>query len=282
MWEDPFKLKIKPDGLDKNAATTYVQAVRSALYRIYQSDSGKALLRSIRYHGYIVNIIPYPGHDICGADVDGNYDAATGIVMPTVRYTPGMFSKGGSCSHLPGRGWTESILLHELVHALRIISRTRRRDYTGVVMTGGLYRYDNFEEFIAVLCEDIYVSERGKPHALLGDHRGITPLAAELTGSFKFFASGSMTFRFVERFCKENPGFTKALSQVRARFNPLAAYYNDREKALSYSQQTSAHERDADGVEGKLFEKTRSPTLPPGGPPNLPPPRRYGVPIRRP
>jgi len=282
MLEIAFKLKIRPDGLEKDAASVYVAAVRSVLDKIYQSASGKALLRSIRFHGYVVNIIPYPGGDVCGADVDGDYDAATGIVMPTVRYTPGNFAKGGSCSHLPGRGWAESILFHELVHALRDIAQGKRRVYTGIVMSGGLYRYDNFEEFIAVLCEDIYVSERNNPHTLLGDHRGIAPLDPALADSFKFFATGSQTFRFVERFCKENPGFTKLMSQVRADFNPLAAYYKDPKKALSYSNSTAAHERDADGVWGKLFERPRSPALPPGGPPNLPPPRPGSVPIRRP
>jgi hypothetical protein len=179
-----------------------------------------------------------------------------------VRYSPEKFAKGGTCAHLPGRGWTESILFHELVHAMRDISQSKRRDYKGVVMTGGLYRYDNFEEFTAVLSEDIYVSERGNPHTLLGDHRGIKPLAPELSGSFKFFASSANTFRFVQRFCKENPGFTKLLSQVRAKFNPLAAYYTDPKKALSYSYQRSAYERDADGVWGKMFERPRSVTLP--------------------
>ncbi|MCW5746901.1 MAG: hypothetical protein KIT36_11975 [Alphaproteobacteria bacterium] len=263
MFEDAFKLKIVPEGLEKDAAKTYVPGVRSALYKIYLSASGKALLSSIRYHGYVVTIIPYLDSDICGADVVPDYDQNSGIVMPTVRYSPDKFRVGGTCTHLPGRGWGESIFFHELVHALRDISQSKRRDYKGVVMSGGLYRYDNFEEFIAVLCEDIYVSERGNPHALLGDHRGIKPLAPELTGSFKFFASSAMTFRYVDRFCKENPGFTKALSQVRARFNPLAAYYQDRAKALSYSSQTSAYERDAAGFEGHFFERPRSPTLPP-------------------
>ncbi|TXL74289.1 hypothetical protein FHP25_17530 [Vineibacter terrae] len=284
MFEDAFKLKITPAGLEKDAATQYTSAVRAVLYKIHQSQSGKALLGSIRFHGFVVDIIPYPDEegDACGADVEPNYDQVTTIVMPTVRYTPGKFTKGGSCAHLPGKGWTESILFHELVHALRDISQSKRRDYTGVVMTGGLYRYDTFEEFIAVLCEDIYTSERGNPHMLLGDHRGITPLDPELADSFKFFASGSRTYRFVARFCQENPGFSKLMSQVRASFNPLAAYYKDPQKALRYSSQPSAHERDADGVWGKMFERKRERTLPPGGPPNVPAPRPYGAPIRRP
>ncbi|TWT00701.1 hypothetical protein [Reyranella sp. CPCC 100927] len=282
MFEDAFKLKIRPDGLEKAAARTYVTAVRDVLEKIHRTACGKALLQSIRFHGYVVNIIPYPGADVCGADVDGDYDAATGIVMPTVRYTPGNFAKGGSCSHLPGRGWAESILFHELVHALRDIAQGKRRVYKGVVMTGGLHRYDTFEEFIAVLCEDIYVSERGNPHRLLGDHRGIAPLDPALADSFRFFATGSQTFRFVERFCRENPGFTKMLSRVPARFNPIAAYYKDPRKAQSFSNSPAAHERDADGVWGKLFERERSPTLPTGSPANLPPPRPASTPIRRP
>ncbi len=264
MFEETFGLKIMPTRLEGAAASAYAPAVRGVLLKIHAAAAGKVLLRSINYWGFTVRIVPYLGDDPCGADVIPEYNPDTGFISPRVRYSPDKYHRSGSCPQLAGTEWPEVILFHELVHAFRMISQSLRRNYTHAQMTGGLYRYTDLEEFVAVLSENVLRSERGNP--LRADHHTTNVLSPQLSDSFGFFASSAQTFRFVERFCKENPGFTKALSQVRSRFNPLAAYYKDRQKALEQSYRAASIQRDAAGFEQDFFEKMargRSPVLPP-------------------
>jgi hypothetical protein len=51
----------------------------------------------------------------------------------------------------------------------------------------------------------------------------------------------------VERFCRENPAFTKNLAQVKASFNPIAAFYQDPMQAWIYANAEASESRDALG-----------------------------------
>ena len=65
--------------------------------------------------------------------------------------------------------------------------------------------------------------------------------------SFTFFRSSVSTYRLVERFCKENPAFTKNLAEVKAAFNPIAAYYKEPIQAWIYANSQASETRDAVG-----------------------------------
>ncbi|TWS94701.1 hypothetical protein [Reyranella sp. CPCC 100927] len=259
MFEQHFKLKISPQGLAPSAARRYEAAVRSDLYRIHGSASGKILLRAISYWSITIPIIPESEDQVCNAEVEKEPEPGTNILKPTVRYTPGRYGAQGSCGRATGslgvdlRGLGEKTLFHELVHAFRTVSKSVHQRYRFFRTHGGLYGYSNSEELIAIVATNIFASERG--YALRFDHRTADPPPRELNGSFEFFATSAQAFLAIEKFCKENAWFTKALSGVSAAYNPLAAYYKDPKRALAYSRKTSALERDTHGYEEEVFKK---------------------------
>lgn len=264
MGEQYYNLKIVPKGLTGAEARAYESGVRTYLSRIEGTASGQVLLNSIRYWHINVPISPYDhSSGPCNATVANEPDPVSGIVYPTVLYSPTTFARGSSCSQaLAEMGQTaaqlpQEVLFHELVHAFRVISMSARPKpiYTYDPSKGGLHRYDNDEEFIAVLLTNIYISDPSNRNksTLRADHTTGYTLQKELAGSFEFFRSGSSTFRVVDKFCKQNPGLTGAMAKVAAPFNPLAAFYKDRDKALHYSTHPHAHERDAAGYEEQFF-----------------------------
>ena len=132
-----------------------------------------------------------------------------------------------------------SVLLHELVHAFRHVSKK----FDMVTQThGGLKNFDSREEFNAVLVQNIYQSELKSN--IRRDHHGFNTLEKDLDGSFNFFKVSTKAFEMVDKFCKENKGLTRALSCLKVGFNPLAAYYRDGRKAKALSASETAVRRD--------------------------------------
>lgn len=152
---------------------------------------------------------------------------------------------GGNCwiNHTQKHDYAptpESVLLHELVHAFRHVSK--KFDMMSKTH-GGLSRYNAREEFNAVLVENIFQSElKGN---IRQSHQGFHNLEKELEGSFEFFKVSTKAFDLIDKFCRENPGFTKALSRVKVPFNPIAAYYQKPGKARAMSMSEPAVRRDA-------------------------------------
>jgi hypothetical protein len=283
MFEETYRLKIEPrlpgepevapgestgdprldariDAMlretDRILDREYVADVRKDLLEIFRTPVGNILFRSIRHWDVIVKISPYDGSQgKCNAFQETDSISDAGVITPRVRYSPKVFGSGSPCAALSNPGQRAATLFHELVHAFRTVTTSSHHSYTYPLLSGGLYHYDDFEEFIAVMVTNIYVSGPRNPHPLplSADHRALQRLSPELADSFRFFASGSGTFHYVDRFCKENPWFTKALSEVGARFNPLMAYYKDRHRAEGYSRGRYAIERDADGYDDRVF-----------------------------
>ena len=98
-----------------------------------------------------------------------------------------------------------------------------------------------------MLATNVYLSELRQP--LRAAYNSLT-LEKELSGSFKFFASGHRIFGLIDRFCQDNPGFTRMLAAVRTPFNPFAAYYQDKNRAMQLSLGTG---RDAANFEEDFF-----------------------------
>ena len=134
---------------------------------------------------------------------------------------------------------SDEILFHELVHAFRQVSGKLNTQDLGK----GLSFYGNNEEFNAVLVQGIYASERKKP--IRASHWHHFEMDKNLSTSMRFFQTGEETFKWVERFCQENPGFTRALAEFELPFNPINSYYYDREQVKNFGRSRVAKGRDA-------------------------------------
>jgi hypothetical protein len=259
-FETQYALKIDPVGLTGALATAYDHEVRRHLGWIAGTTVGQLVLRGIAWHARhnpshlkdgVVPIVPYTG-DYCNAKTDQATHNATGYMQPTVRYSPGVFHKGGLCyadslKKDTNRGLTpDEMLFHELVHAFRGAS-ARDSGITGP-LTGGLAGYDDEEEFIAVLMTNIYISDPSNTSktGLRKDHATHEPLEPGLAGSFAFYKSSKDVFTYIDALCTENPALTKWVADVKAPFNPIAAYYKDKAACQRNSNSTTAKLRDGD------------------------------------
>jgi hypothetical protein len=251
-----YNIAINSTGLAGEAAKKYVRQVNDHLTWIYRTRVGRILLNSIKYHGLPVEIRPYTVGD-CNAV--GGGEVVAGALRGFVNYSPDTFSLHGACSatkSTPNRGlfWDE-ILFHELVHVFRNVSRK----WSQQPLVGGLYRYDDTEEFIAVMVTNIYISDRTNriKTGLRTDHQSFGPLVSDFSQPFGIFASGMQVFSLVKQFCKDNPGFTLRVANdvADAQFNPLADYYASPEKAEALSKK--ALPRDLAGVLVQITEVLR-------------------------
>jgi hypothetical protein len=224
-----YNFTINPVGLTGAAATKYVGDVHEHLRWIYRTTSGRILLNVIRRPTFPVEIRPYTGTD-CNAVGGGERKTPASALTGFVMYSPSTFSSHGVCSALPateksGRIWDE-ILFHELVHVFR--NATGKWD-KAPTLTYAMRHYDDNEEFIAVLCTNIYVSDRTNKikSGLRAGHRGYGAMAPEDAKRFALFMSSKNAFAMVKKFCDDNPIFTKALADRLAdvEYNPIADYY---------------------------------------------------------
>lgn len=250
-----YRITINPQGLTGTAALIYSRKVQEHLKWIERTKSGKILLSAIKFHGRPITITPYTGGD-CNAT--GGWTTATGSMEGVLSYSPDTFSLHGACSatkSVANRGlyWDE-ILFHELVHVFRGVSGKWNQPNLGF----GLHRYTDNEEFIALVLSNIYISDRSNKikSGLRSDHQGFHPLSTDFDDSFKFFSTSTFTFGLIERFCKDNPGLTRKLANdlAKTKFNPLAAYYSNKEKARKLSQ--GALNRDVAGFLTQIQEFT--------------------------
>ena len=217
----------------------YEQQVRIVLGQILKSQVGQDLAASLRYHGKKTLVGPYTGGD-CNA-MEWWWGSSASQNHSVVLFTPHSARGETACakeirSRRPATLPHET-LFHELVHSLRRVSGKRKgwsiRD--GGTLTG----QQDIEEFIAVLVTNIYISDPSNPFktGLRNDHSGHGPLDSKFDSSFRFFSLGTKAFNLVRTFCDDNPGFTRMLAKVRAPFNPIAAYYQDRRKAFEMAAQ---------------------------------------------
>lgn len=223
-----YFININPVGLAGNASSKYVRDVTEHLQWIYRTTSGRLLLNCIRRPSYPIEIRPHTA-GVCDAVGGGEQKTAAAPWTGVVQYSPFEFSKAGSCSahgaNRSGRLWDE-ILFHELVHVFRNATGKWNK---APALSWGMRQYDDNEEFIAVLCTNIYVSDRTNKikTGLRAGHRGFGAMAAEDAARFGLFMSSEAALGLVKGFCNDNPIFTKALSDKLGDviYNPIADYY---------------------------------------------------------
>jgi hypothetical protein len=240
-----FGIAIEQTGLTGPEATNYESVVKMHLDWIEATDVGKAL-----FHAIGRNILDAAPANL--ATFRGTTDMGTAprgvLIQPytggacnaaelrsLVNYSPYIFNGTGPCGHyvqsiVTNRGMLPSeVLFHELVHALRDAAGHGNRT---APLGGGLSGYGDTEEFIAVVVTNIFMTDptnkygTGIQVGLRRDH-GFGKMTPNLADSLGFFSSSRNTFNRIDRFCKDDPWFTKKLAGTRAAFNPIAAYYNN-------------------------------------------------------
>jgi hypothetical protein len=113
---------------------------------------------------------------------------------------------------LPSSGYDE-MLMHELVHALRqaqgLVNHVPTQDY----------KYDNVEEFLAIVVTNVYISAKGS-HRFRADHMGATRLPPALSTSAGFIHD-SHNFLMLNKFRRTWLETFAQLAQVKTHFNPF-------------------------------------------------------------
>lgn len=224
-----YNIQINPVGLSGKAAAQYDRDVSEYMEWIYRTTSGRLLLNCLRNPNIPVEIRPHPRHE-CNAS-GGNERKTPGAPLTgKVTFTPHEFSNLGACGRRTpdqNRGllWDE-VLFHELIHVFR--TSTRKWDQSPKV-SFGMRQYGSNEEFIAVLCTNIYMSDRTNKikSGLRAGWTSWSAMSAEDAARFALFTGSKSAYGLVKKFCTENPIFTQALSDKLGdvEYNPIADYY---------------------------------------------------------
>jgi hypothetical protein len=227
------------------------------LLTIREVHTGLLLFNAIRNAGgdwvRIIPRYPYVGYARdCNADSadDSGYLTAGGRAKAWVRFSPHRFRQGGFCDRKDNsnRGFLpQEILFHELVHAMRYVTKKRHKE----PVHGGLFKYDNTEEFYAVLLTNIFISDptNQTKSGLRQDHQSHLPLDQQLATSFEFFRSSPQVYPLVARFFRDHPQFAHEIAcSSNATFNPLKAYDSNPAKAKAMSNSAFANVRGAVGT----------------------------------
>lgn len=275
MSERQFMILIDPDHLLDPARKAppspeqYTLAVRRVVLNIAETQTGQIVLKTLRLWNKFVRISPTPlvpgmcmGADAVQGEIkDWQFNTVgrrflqmfgvnVSAIRAVIHFEPTMWASGGAChkkhSDKLVSDFTpslEEVLFHELVHAVRWVSDTLK---LGEHATFGLSHYDNKEEFIAVVVTNIFQSELNK--ALRQGHTGFKTLDDQLKNSFEFYRSSTLTYDYMEHFCRTNPHFSKRLCKVNVPFNPVHAFYHDRKRCRDMSLSPHAYVRDGAAV----------------------------------
>jgi len=153
-----------------------------------------------------------PGHIVTRP---GNYDAE-------IRFTPRMFADLLATSkRLHPGAEPDEILVHEMVHAVRIIMNLASGSASQLD-----YKYENEDEFYAFLIANIYASETFR----IMKCNYLTPDVCALTDEEFLTETSSdkktaLHFRLVRQLVSQMPVLTNALRLIHCSFNPIRRYY---------------------------------------------------------
>ena len=245
---EEFHIFTKPpeDLWDAVVGAGWQKNVLTLLRRISASKAGIALLRAIQGAGLPVLIVP-PIQYECNARQLGRAIVGGTLFGAVVSFDPEVYAHPESCF---GKGQTygtfpNEVLFHELVHALRRAKDINRAKPSG----GGLYRYQNSEEFLAVVITNVYISDVTNSHSsgLRRDHTDHQRLDRGLSGSLTFYKSSAEVLPLIETFASQQADFFDALASVQASFNPFEALKDCKQAVQQETHSRLAGKRDAVG-----------------------------------
>ncbi|HKU94356.1 MAG TPA: hypothetical protein VJR58_03720 [Vineibacter sp.] len=206
---------IRPDGIkDDRKARQYIGSVLGMLRAMENAtQTGKAVLTTIRFHNRPVLIFPYDGQlGRCNAWARSSW----GMFSATVSFTPFLKGDRSRCACSQGGVYAASLLphellIHELTHIVRAVSGT----------LGKLRQGD--EEELAVMVANIFaveINRRPIDDYVHGD---------EVTGDLATFSRDyhDENFEMIEAFCRQNKQLAVKLARVKTAFNPLLQYMNE-------------------------------------------------------
>jgi hypothetical protein len=237
-WWNRFPALRRADGRNRNIDEfewlyreqkhLYQQSTFRRLRQIQDRATGRAVFAELRARpSYSVCIFPYEFLPSIDGDGQGDLGATEPLKIPQTRRERArgikplgtkFLVRGVSFASLnkPGavdlfytdnrckESEADGVLLHELVHAMRVISGVDR----GVPMGGG---YENSEEFLANTIEMIYRSERGLHVFDYTGHPINQASILRLPGARELITA----------LYYKQMSLCIALSQVKADFNPI-------------------------------------------------------------
>ena len=231
----------------------FITSVRDEVYQVAHTKSGAILFNAIKSLNKWVRIIPTSellfsakNDTHRNREVAFNKDPAnTRKIGSTIEFTPRVCATGNGCvkdllarnEYIPG---AQTVLCHELAHAMRDING-KIRDTKPV--SGGIKDFNNEDEFYTIAVENVFNSETGEP--IRGSHLSFKKLEPYFADSVKFFEIGKSAFALIDKYCKENPVFTKQLGDLDLGFNPFRTYHHDRTAAANGSLSQTAANRES-------------------------------------
>ena len=256
--EDPWDSHQNP--------TDWKDSTIQMLKKIAAARSGMALLKAIQNGGKRIVIEPLNWQE-CNAHGGPAAMVLNGKFFDgIVKFEPAVFMKPNACftsKHLDNpdhnRGaLPDEVLFRELIHAHRHAIGAAN----GSSLGGGLYRYQNDEEFLAVVMTNIYISDETNPHhsGLRRDHTGHDSLETNLSSSLAFYKSSPQVLPLIRKFAddaKEKFLF-RELAKVNSKFNPFAALVECERAVKAQSTSSFAMQRETVGYVAEFAGEANS------------------------
>ena len=230
---EQFNIVIEGRGLPGAEKDRYESTVYGMVRGLSATKVGSILLNWIKHkrtHRDWVLIVPYGSeyyskYGKCNALAwDDRWPVQIGrteVMAAKLNFSPLNFAHN-PCNADPVSGPMD-VLVHELVHCERSLSRIMSDRKLG----GALAGYENEEEYFAVVYANVYASVHSVGEVvssgLRSDHgSGVLP-AADMDSAV--FLSHPENRQLIQKYCEQEPGLTKEVADVAARFNPFRSYY---------------------------------------------------------
>lgn len=220
--------------------------ITKILNRFLRYLTGQALMAEVQRAKHTVSIFPQkgnsdageiPDHEVPGTEKDellrDSHGAAkspklkgTGLGSDAeIQFSPGKWSRlvGSSGLHGPGAN-ADEVLFHEMVHS--------SRDLNGKASLIAVNKkFDNEEEFLAIVIDNIYLSEKGQTDLVRNHSFQDQPKA--LRHPEKFLDDPTINPKprvLLERFRKRQHLFFQSLATIKpaaAKFNPVRQFNDE-------------------------------------------------------
>lgn len=229
-----------PIEIDGNNSQDYEKKIVALLKKISSNSIGKIILDSFPKNKTL--LIRPKTEDICSADTFPN-DVTTFLSAQnkgaTIKLSPDKFAVGTECNPIDEKRKfgmdQDEVLLHELVHANRIM-RDNWEVNKKIPKEDG-FDYENIEDFLAITLVNVYSSSNGKTEFRL-DHAkptGAAKIPDKISPS-DVFLSQPVNYKYLQYlFVKDNPLFILVGQQRQIKFNPFFEYLKVRRSYISFS-----------------------------------------------
>jgi hypothetical protein len=242
---------VTVDGTGTKSYSTpalYNRDVLRQLEKIHHSHTGQAVFHEFQNRSsHLLKIIPYEGTQLnafasavdyrhatrkgaverSGADGSVLHDSHGKTIVglgggsnAEISFTPIKYTRycRQNKAHKAG-AQPDEVLFHEMTHATR-----EMRGIFNPLPLG--FMYDTEEEFFAIVMQNIYASETGRPYDIRESHHGREHLTTDTNATF--LPKADMTdyrYRLVAKLVHQEPKMCRELVRVHAHFNPIRRYF---------------------------------------------------------